>query len=544
MGAKEVLFRDAAREKVLRGATALADTVRVTLGPRSRCVLIGRRWGRPLACNDGVTIAREFELRDPVTNLGAQMIRQAAERTAERVGDGTTTATILAQTIFSEGVRNVTAGASAVALRQGLERGLQTALRTLAALARKLETPREKAQVAALSAHNDTTIGHMVAEALERVGPEGAITVEESRTTETHLEVAEGMLFSRGYISPYFVTDPAKMEVILDNPAVLITEKRVSRLGDLLPLLERLAKEGRPLLLVAEDVDGEALATLVVNKLRGVLAAAAVKAPEFGDRRRAALEDMAVLTGGRVVCDELGIAMDKLGPEVLGSVRRVVVTKESTTLVGGAGARDLVAARCEELRRLSAETTSEYDRQKLLERLAKLQGGVAVIRVGAPSETEMQSRKEAFDDAISATKAALSEGVVPGGGLALLRAAAAVSTEAQKCEGDERTGMLIFQRALEAPTRQIALNSAADPGVIVARMMEGKDNLGFDAAHGVFTDLVAAGIIDPAKVLRVALENAVSIAGTLLFTEATLTEEPEKGPTRNADNESSETAAL
>jgi chaperonin GroEL len=523
---KSVLFHEKAREAVLRGATALSDVIRVTLGPRARCVLIGRKWGAPFACNDGVAIAKEFSLPDPVENLGAQFLRQAAERTAERVGDGTSTATLLAHTLFAEGIRNMAAGASPVGIRRGLERGLAAALASLSALSRKLESRVEKAQVAALSAHNDPGMGNLVAEALERVGAEGAVTVEESRTTETSLEVVEGLRFPRGYISPYFVTDPGRMQAVLEQPAVLLADRRVSRMNDLLPVLETLARENRPLLLIAEEVEGDALATLVVNKLRGTLSIAAARAPEFGDRRRAFLEDMALLTGARLVCEEAGMTLEKTGPEHLGTVRRAVLDRESTTLVGGGGAREQIEARCAQLRQMSQETGSEYDREKLRERLARLQGGVAVIRVGAPSEAEMLSRKEAFEDAVHATKAALSEGVVPGGGLALLRTLPAVREEAERCEGDARTGVKILETALEAPARQIAANSGADPGVVVSRMLEGP--LGFDATRGTFTDLAAAGILDPTRVVRVALENAVSVAGTLLFTEATLTELPER----------------
>ncbi len=536
MGAKQVLFREEARGEILKGVMALGDAVKVTLGPRSKCVLIARKWGKPLVCNDGVTIAKEFELAHQVQNLGAQMIRQAAEQTSETVGDGTSTATLLACTIFAEGLRNVTAGASAVGIRRGLDRGLEAVVSSLQNTSRRLESRREKAQVAAISAHNDAAMGELVADALEKVGADGAITVEESKTTETLLEITEGMKFEHGYISPYFVTDSQKMEAVLENPLVLLVEKKISRLADLLPLLEQIAKAGRPLLVIAEDVEAEALATLVVNKLRGVLTAVAVKAPGFGDRRKAILQDIAVLTGAKVVAEELGISLEKIQLEDLGNVRRVVVERDSTTLVGGAGAADAVAARCSEIRRQIVESTSTYDREKLEERLAKLAGGVAVIRVGAPSEADMQNRKEAFDDAISAIRAAMSEGIVPGGGLALLRAAGALEAEAEKVEGDERTGVLILRRAIEAPARQIADNSAADSGVVVHRMLGGSGNFGFDAASGEYVDLMEAGIIDPTKVVRVALENAVSVAGTLLMAEATLTDAPEPTGSQGAES--------
>jgi chaperonin GroEL len=527
MAHKKVSFRAEAREKILRGATALADAVRVTLGPKSKCVLIEKKWGTPLVCNDGVTIAKEFELEDPEENLGAQMIREAAVKTGEAVGDGTSTSTILAQAIFAEGVRNVTAGASAVDIKRGLDRGLRAAVAGIRKISRPVKSRKEKAQVAAISAHNDSATGELVADAMEKVGPEGAITVEEARTAETTLDVVEGMQFDRGYLSPYFVTNPEKMEAILEDPFILLTEKKLAHMADLLPLLEQVAKSGRPLLVVAEDAEGEVLATLVVNKLRGILSCVAVKAPGFGDRRKAMLQDIAILTGGQVVSEELGMKLDKVGLEQLGRAKRVVVDKDNTTIVGGEGAKAALDGRCNELRRQIKETTSDYDREKLEERLAKLAGGVAVIHVGAPSEAEIKSRKEAFDDAISATKAAIAEGIVPGGGLVLLRAIKAVDQETGKCEGDERTGLLILKHALEAPTRQIAINSAADDGVVVNKMREGKGNFGFDAARGVYVDLVEAGIIDPTKVVRVGLENAVSVASVLLLTEATLTEVPE-----------------
>ena len=527
MAHKKVMFRAAAREKILRGAEALADAVRVTLGPKSKSVLIERKWGKPLVCNDGVTIAKEFDLKDPEENLGEQMIRQAAERTGESVGDGTSTSTVLAHAIYAEGVRNVTAGASAVDIKRGLDRGVRVAVQALRELSRQVVSQKEKSQVAAISAHNDPVMGDLVADAMEKVGPEGAITVEEAKTTETTVDVVEGMQFDHGYISPYFVTGSEKMEAVLDDPLILLTERKITHMQDLLPLLEQLAKSGRSLLLVAEDLEGEALATLVVNKLRGVLACVAVKAPGFGDRRKAMLQDMAILTGGKVVSEELGMTLEKITLHDLGRARRVVITKDTTTIVGGEGDKKLINGRCHELRAQIRETTSDYDREKLEERLAKLSGGVAVVRVGAPSESEMKARKDAFDDAISSTKAAIAEGIVPGGGLALLRAIPAIEREISATEGDERTGLLILKRALEAPARQIAENSAADDGVVVSRMREGTGSFGFDAAHGVYVDLIEAGIIDPTKVVRIALENAVSVASVLLLTEATMTDLPE-----------------
>ncbi|MHB1082196.1 MAG: chaperonin GroEL [Prosthecobacter sp.] len=527
MAHKQVTFRAAARAKILRGATALADAVRVTLGPKSKSVLIQRKWGRPLVCNDGVTIAKEFDLKDPEENLGAQMIRQAAERTGESVGDGTSTSTVLAHAIYAEGVRNVTAGASAVDLKRGLDRGLRVAVEALRGLSRPVVSKKEKAQVATISAHNDPAMGNLVADAMEKVGSEGAITVEEAKTTETSVDVVEGMQFDHGYTSPYFVTNPEKMEAVLDEPLILLTERKITHMKDLIPLLEELAKSGRSLLLVAEDVESEALATLVINRLRGVLACVAVKAPGFGERRKAMLQDMAILTGGKVVSEELGMTLEKVTLHDLGRAKRVVITKDATTIVGGEGRKEAIKGRCNELRAQIKATTSDYDREKLEERLAKLSGGVAVVRVGAPSESEMKARKDAIDDAISSTKAAIAEGIVPGGGLALLRTIDVVEREAVAAEGDERTGLLILKRALEAPARQIAENSAADDGVVVSKMREGTGNYGFDASCGVYVDLVQAGIIDPTKVVRIALENAVSVASVLLLTEATMTELPE-----------------
>jgi chaperonin GroEL len=524
---KHLLFRSEAREKVVRGAAAIADAVRVTLGPRSRCVLIERKWGQPLVCNDGVTIAKEFALKDPDENLGAQMLRGAAERTGDAVGDGTTTATLLAHAIVSEGVRNIAAGASAIDLKRGLDRATRIAIETLRGQSRCVQSEREKQQVATVSAHNDPAIGELVAQAIEKVGAEGAVTVEEAKGTETTMEVVEGLQFDRGYLSPYFVTDPEKMEAILEDALILLYEGKISNVKDLLPLLEQIAKRGVPLLAIAEDVDGEALATLVVNRLRGVFANVAVKAPGFGDRRKAMLQDIAIVTGGQLIAQELGIKLENVTAEHLGRASRIVVDREHTTIIGGKGDKSAIAGRCQELRKQIGDATSDYDREKLEERLAKLSGGVAVIRVGAPSEAEMKSRHEAFDDAIHATRAAVAEGVVPGAGLALLRAIPAVDAEAARLEGDERSGAQILRRALEAPARQIAENSGVDGGVVVEKMRTGAGNLGFDAATGKYVDLVEAGIIDPTKVVRLALENAVSVAGVLLLTEATMTEVPE-----------------
>jgi chaperonin GroEL len=534
---KQILFRSAAREKILRGATQLADAIRVTLGPRSKSVLIEKKWGAPLVCNDGVTIAKEFDLKDPEENLGSRMLRQAAEKTGDMVGDGTSTATILAHAIFADGVRNVVAGASAIDIKRGLDRGARRAIEALRALSRPVKTRKEKAQVAAISAHNDAAIGELVADAMDKVGGEGVITVEESKTTETTLDVVEGMQFDRGFLSPYFITNPEKMEAVMEDALVLIFDRKLSALKDLLPLLDKVVEARRPLLVVAEDVDSEALATLIVNHIRGGLKSCGVRAPGFGDRRKAMLLDMAVLTGGQVVSDELGLKLENVTLDQLGGAKRIVIDKDNTTIIGGNGDRRQIDGRIDQIRREIDKATSDYDREKLEERLAKLAGGVAVIRVGAPSEAEMKSRKEALDDAISATKAAVAEGIVPGGGLALLRCVGAVTDEEAKCEGDEKTGVQILKRALEAPTRQIAENSAADGGVVVARMLSGTGNEGFDAGRKQYVDMIEAGIVDPTKVVRVGLENAVSVASVLLLTEATMTEIPEEHKERVVEPE-------
>ncbi len=524
---KQVLFHSAAREKVLRGASLLADAVRVTLGPKSKSVLIQKSWGTPIVCNDGVTIAKEFDLKDPEENLGAQVLRQAAEKTGDVVGDGTSTSTILAHAMLADGIRNVVAGASAIDLKRGLDRGARAATAALHAMAKPVKTKTEKASVATISAHNDPSIGALVADALEKVGGEGVISVEESKTTETVLDVVEGLKFDRGFLSPYFVTDAERMESILEDPLILLCDQKVNALRDLVALLEEIAKAGRPLLIVAEDIEGEALATLIVNRLRGVLKVCAVKAPGFGDRRKAMLEDIAILTGGQVISGDVGLKLENATLAQLGQASRVVADKENTTIIGGKGDSAQIKGRAQQIRREIEKTTSDYDKEKLDERLAKLSGGVAVIRVGAPTEAEMKAKKEALDDAISSTKAAVAEGIVPGGGLALLRCVDALSKEEAASEGDERTGIQILKRALEAPARQIAENSATDGGVVVARMLGSQGNIGFDASRKEYVDLVEAGIVDPAKVVRIALENAVSVASVLLLTEATMTEIPE-----------------
>lgn len=527
MSDRKLLFRDEARAKLLQGTRALADAVRVTLGPRAKCVLIRKAWGRPLACNDGVTIAKELELPDPEENLGVGMLREAAERTGEVVGDGTSTATILAHEMFAEGVKNIAAGASGVNLRRGLDRGVKIAVRAIQALSKPVQSRLEKAQVATIAAHNDTALGELVADAMEKVGRDGVVSVEDAQGIETTLQVVDGMQFDRGFLSPYFVTDAEKMQVVLENPAILLYEKKISSLKEMLPLLEKFVQLQQSFVVIAEDVEGEALATMVVNRLRGILKCAAVRSPGYGDRRKLMLQDIAVLTGGQFLAEELGMTMDKLTPEDFGRATRVVITKDTTTLIGGQGDRAAIDARIAEIRGQIQEATSDYDREKLQERLARLSSGVAVLRVGAYTEAEMKNRREALDDAISATKAAMAEGIVPGGGLTLLRAIPDLEREEQLCEGDERTGLRILRRALEAPARQIAANSDFDAGIIVSQMRTGTGSYGFDAATGQFVDLMAAGIIDPTRVVRLALENAVSVAGILLMTEATMTDVPE-----------------
>ncbi|MFM8546141.1 MAG: chaperonin GroEL [Betaproteobacteria bacterium] len=530
MVAKKLLFRSQAREAILSGATQLADAVRVTLGPKSKSVLIYRRWANPIVCNDGVTIAKETELEDPAEDLGARVLRQAAERTGEAVGDGTSTATVLAHAILAEGIRNVVAGASAIDLKRGLDRGVGVALASLRSQARPVATRLERAQVAAISAHNDPAVGEQVAEAMDRIGVDGVITVEESRTTETTIEVVEGMQFDRGWLSPYFVSSADRMEAVLDDAWILLCDRRIGNLAELLPLLEQLAKSGRPALFIAEDIDGEALATLIVNQLRAVLRSCAVRAPGFGDRRKELLQDIATLTGAEMISEERGMRLEQAGLAQLGRVRRAVVSREATTLIGGAGDRAVIQTRIAHLRAQLELVTGDYEREQLRACIARLAGGVAVVRVGAPSEAEMRARKDAFDDAIAATRAAIAEGIVPGGGLALLRVVPAIAAAVEQSSGDERTGLQILLRALEAPARTIAANSAVDGGVVVDRLLAGGQSVGFDAARGVYVDLFEAGIIDPTKVVRVALENAVSVAGLLLLTEATMTEIAEKAP--------------
>jgi chaperonin GroEL len=534
MAHTQLTFKTAAREKVLEGATLLADAVRVTLGPKSKCVLIEKKWGAPIVCNDGVTIAKEIDLKDPEMNLGARMIRQAAEKMGDTVGDGTSTSAILAHALLSEGLKNVAAGASAIDVKRGLDRGLKVAVETIRSMSQPVRSHKEKAQVAWISAHNDKSLGDLVADAMEKVGGEGVVSVEEAKGTETSVEVVDGMQFDRGFLSPYFVSDAEKMEVVLNDPLILLYEKKIHSVKDLIPLLEQVSQVQQPLLIVAEDVESEALATLVVNKLRGVLNCAAVKAPGYGDRRKSMMQDIAILTGAQFLAEELGLKLDTVQISHLGKAQRIVIDKDNTTIIGGAGDKSAIAARCNDLRKQIEKSTSDYDREKLQERLAKLSGGVAVIRVGAPSEVELKSRKEALDDAISATKAAIAEGIVAGGGLTLLRAIDSIEKEEAKCDGDERTGLRVLKKALEAPTRQIAENSGVDDGVVVNAMRSGTGNYGFDASSAKYVDLWEAGIVDPAKVVRLALENAVSVAGVLLLTEAMLTEIPEPVESRHA----------
>lgn len=530
MAHKQMLFHSAAREKILKGVNELTDAIRITLGPKSKSVLIQKPYGTPVVCNDGVTIAKEASWKDPVENMGAQMLRQAAEQTGDSVGDGTSTATVLAQALFADGVRNVVAGASAIDLKRGLDRGLKVAVTSLRTLSKPVQTRKEKAQVATISAHNDEAIGEMIAEAMEKVGDDGVITVEESKTTATVLDVVEGMQFDRGYLSHYFVTDPEKMEAVLENPFILLCDRKINALNDLIPVLEQIAKNGKPIVFVAEDIEGEALATLVVNQMRGVLRSVAVKAPGFGDRRKAMLEDIAVLTGAQVVAEETGSRLEDLQITQLGRAERVIVDKDNTTIIGGSGNKEAIDARTKQIRKQMEKATSDYDKEKLQERLAKLAGGIAVIRVGAPVESEIKAKKDALDDAISATKAAVEEGIVPGGGLALLRCIPALESEEAQCVGDEKTGLQILRKALTAPARQIAENSEVDGGVVVAKMLESQGNVGFDAATKRYVDLMEAGIVDPTKVVRIALENAVSVASVLLLTEATMTEIPDDNP--------------
>jgi len=520
---KQITYGDDSRQAILRGVNRLADAVRVTLGPKGRNVVLDKKFGSPLITKDGVTVAKEIELKEPLENMGAQMVREVASKTSDVAGDGTTTATVLAQAIYREGSKNVTAGANPMAVKRGIEKAVAAVTEEL----RKLSKPvkgKMIAQVGTISANNDETIGGIIAQAMEKVGKDGVITVEEAKSIETSLEIVEGMQFDRGYLSPYFVTDPERMECVLEDALVLIHEKKISGMKDLLPLLEQVAKLGQPLLIVAEDLEGEALATLVVNKLRGTLNVAAVKAPGYGDRRKAMLEDLAILTGGKAVTEDLGIKLENVKAEDLGRAKKITIDKDNTTIIEGAGKAKDIEGRVRQLRTQVEETTSDYDREKLQERLAKLVGGVAVIKVGAATETEMKEKKARVEDAMHATKAAVEEGIVAGGGVALLRCLGAVG--AVKAEGDEAVGVGIIRRALEEPLRQIAGNAGHEGAVVVARVRELKGDEGFNAQTEIYENLVEAGVIDPTKVVRSALQNAASIAALLLSTEAVISEIP------------------
>jgi chaperonin GroEL len=527
MAGKRIIYGEDSRQAILAGVNKLADTVKVTLGPKGRNVVLEKKFGGPTVTKDGVTVAKEIELENRLENLGAQMVREVASKTSDVAGDGTTTATVLAQAIFREGVKSVAAGSNPMAIKRGIEKATTQVVEAISKLSRPVEG-KAVSQVAAISANNDHTVGDIIAEAMEKVGKDGVITVEEGKSMETELEVVEGMQFDRGYLSPYFVTDQESMECVLENPLILIHEKKISSMKDLLPVLEQTARSGRPLLIVSEDVEGEALATLVVNKLRGTLSACAVKAPGFGDRRKAMLEDIAILTGGKAIMEETGIKLDGVKVEDLGQAKRIVIDKDNTTIVEGAGKKKDIEGRVKQLRAQIEETTSEYDREKLQERLAKLVGGVAVIRVGAATETEMKEKKARVEDAMHATRAAVEEGIVPGGGVALLRAAEALSGVTRE-DHDEQIGIKIVRRALEEPLRWIAQNAGHEGSIVVEKVREGKGaNYGFNAQTEVYEDLVKAGVIDPAKVTRSALQNAASIAGLMLTTEATISEIPEE----------------
>jgi chaperonin GroEL len=524
--AKQIVYGEESRQAVLRGVNQLADAVKVTLGPKGRNVVLDKKFGSPTITKDGVTVAKEIDLKDPLENMGAQMVREVASKTSDIAGDGTTTATVLAQAIYREGAKNVVAGANPMDLKRGIEKAVAAITEDLKKHSKPV-TGNMIAQVGTISANSDATIGKIIAEAMEKVGKDGVITVEEAKSMETSLEVVEGMQFDRGYLSPYFVTDPERMEVVLENPVILIHEKKISSMKDLLPVLEQVARMGKPLLIIAEDVEGEALATLVVNKLRGILQAAAVKAPGFGDRRKAMLEDIAILTGGRAITEDLGIKLENIRVEDLGKAKKVTIDKDNTTIVEGAGSQSAIEGRVKQIRTQVEETTSDYDREKLQERLAKLVGGVAVIKVGAATETEMKEKKARVEDAMHATKAAVEEGIVPGGGVALLRAGKVL--DSLKAEGqDQQVGINIVKRAIEEPLRWIAQNAGAEGSIVVQKVKDMKTEEGFNAATDTYENLVQSGVIDPTKVVRTALQNASSIASLLLTTEALVSEIPEE----------------
>jgi chaperonin GroEL len=526
MAAKEILFDSKAREKLKRGVDKLANAVKVTLGPKGRNVVIEKSFGSPVITKDGVTVAKEIELEDKFENMGAQMVKEVASKTSDIAGDGTTTATILAQAIYSEGVKLVAAGRNPMAIKRGIDKAVASVVAELETLAKPTRDQKEIAQVGTISANSDATIGNIIAEAMNKVGKEGVITVEEAKGMETTLDVVEGMQFDRGYLSPYFITDPERMVCELDEPLILINEKKITAMKDLLPVLEQVAKMSRPLLIVAEDIEGEALATLVVNKLRGTLQVCAVKAPGFGDRRKAMLEDIATLTGGQCVSEDLGLKLENMTLTDLGKAKRVIVDKENSTIVDGAGDGDKIKARVKQIRAQIDETTSSYDKEKLQERLAKIVGGVAVINVGAATETEMKEKKARVEDALNATRAAVEEGIVPGGGVALVRCVKSLTT-IKAVDDDEQSGIEIVRRAIEEPLRQIAGNAGFEGSIVVAKVRDGKDGFGFNASTGEYEDLIKAGVIDPKKVTRIALQNSSSVAGLLLTTEAAIAEKPE-----------------
>ncbi len=526
MSAKEIKYDSKAREAMRIGVDTLADAVKVTLGPKGRNVILDKSFGSPTITKDGVTVAKEIELEDKFENMGAQMVKEVASKTSDVAGDGTTTATLLAQAIYREGSKLVAAGSNPMAIKRGIEKGVEAVVKELKNISKPTKDHKEIAQVGTISANNDATIGNIIAEAMEKVGKEGVITVEEAKSMETTLEVVEGMQFDRGYISPYFVTDPEKMEAVLSDPYILINEKKISNMKDLLPVLEQIAKMGRPLLIIAEEVEGEALATMVVNKLRGTLSCAAVKAPGFGDRRKAMLEDIAVLTGGQMISEDLGIKLENVSLKDMGTAKRISIDKDNTTIVDGGGEKSALEGRVKQIRAQIDETTSDYDREKLQERLAKLIGGVAVINVGAATETEMKEKKARVEDALNATRAAVEEGIVPGGGIALLRCIPALS--GVKTEGEESLGVNIIRRALEEPVRQIANNAGFEGSVVVEKVTEEKGAFGFNAETGSYEDLMKVGVIDPTKVTRFALQNAASVASLLLTTEAMVAEKPKE----------------
>jgi chaperonin GroEL len=536
MSKKQMIFDEAARKEILRGVQILSKAVKSTLGPKGRNVLIGKKFGAPKVTKDGVTVAKEIELDEPYQNMGAQMVREVASRTADNAGDGTTTATALAEAIFREGLRHVSSGSNPIYVKRGIEKATEAAVAELRKISKPVSGRSEIEQVATVSANWDSTIGKIIADAMDQVGRDGVITVEEAKSMETTLDVVEGMQFDKGYLSPYFATDTESMETVLENPCILLFEKKISSLRDLLPVLQEVSQAGKPLLIVAEDVEGEALATLVVNKLRGSLNVCAVKAPGFGDRRKAMMEDIAILTGGRFITEDLGIKLESVRMEDLGQAKSVTVTKENTTIIEGAGTGDEIKGRVTQIRRQIEDTTSDYDREKLQERLAKLAGGVAVINVGAATETEMKEKKDRVDDALHATRAAVEEGIVPGGGIALLRTAKAIQSLIETLESDEKHGAQIILRAIEEPLRQLCQNAGVEGSYVVQEILKKEGSYGYNVATGKYEDLVAAGVVDPTKVTREALQNAASVAGLLLTTECMITDLPEDGSASKAPN--------